>query len=183
MRRIPLALLLALIAILAVQPPAVFGHGGEEEEEPAAVEAPGGGERPLSPEREEALELAELSEEPARVLAQQAIALLEIRGDEHEAEVRVEAALMSEDQADVDLASLERAHDALAAGDAEAAVEALDRALSQPLGAESGKSLHKSEQTADRGDNTQETVAIIAGAAALLLGAILLWAPRRARAA
>jgi hypothetical protein len=179
MRRITLAPVLALVAILAVQPPAVLGHGDEES---APADARGGGEQPLSPEQEEALEVRELSEEPARVLAQQAIALLEIRGDVHEAEVRIEAAEMSEDQADVDTEALEEAHDALAAGDVEAAVEALDRALSRPLGAESGKSLHKAELTAERGDDTQETVAIIAGAALLLLGFALL-APRRARAA
>lgn len=177
MRRLSLLPLLAALAASVALPAPALGHGDEEAEEPAAAEAGKAG-RPPSPEEEEELEIEQLSEEPARVLAQQAIALLEIRGEEHEAEVRVEAALISEDREDVDAASLERALDALAAGNTELAVEELDRALSQPLGAESGKSLHKAEQTVDRGNQTQESVAILAGAILLLLGAALLLAPR-----
>lgn len=178
MRR-TLLLLIGLTLVIAAAPPAVSAHGGEDDEEAETQTAPGEAQAPpASPAEQEEREIAALAEEPARVLAQQAIALLEVREDEHEAEARVEAALMSEDQEGVDVAALEQAEVALTAGELDAAVEALDRALSQPLGAESGKSLHKAEQGADRSDETQQLIAIILGAALLLLAAALLL-PRR----
>ncbi len=119
-------------------------------------------------------EVAELSMEPARVLAQQALAELQVRGDEEEAAVRLDAALESEDQADIDVELLNEATETLDGGDPEGAVPLLDEALSRPLGAASGKALHESGREFHPANGAQEIVAIISGGVLLLLGAALL---------
>jgi MYXO-CTERM domain-containing protein len=129
----------------------------------------------------EATEMDALALQPARVLAQQALAMLEVQGDDVEAAERIEAALVSEDQADVDLQVLAEAAEALEAGDLEAAVPLIDEALSRPLGAAEGKALHEAGREFQPGTGTQEVVGIIAGVALLGLGLFAL-APRRRRA-
>lgn len=151
--RRPLALLAAFVALLA-PPGAALANGGASEEM-------------------EALEL-----QPARVLAQQAIAVLRVRGDQEEASMRVDAALESDDQEDVDVALLGQADEAVDSGDLDGAVLLLDQALSRPLGAESGKELHESGREFTAAFGAQEVFAIIVGALALGLGALAL-APRR----
>ena len=149
-----LAVLAALAAVLA-SPGAALANGGGGEEM-------------------EALEL-----QPARVLAQQAIAILRVRGDQEEASMRVDAALKSDDQGDVDLALLEQADEAVDSGDLDGAVLLLDQALSRPLGAESGKELHESGREFTPPFGAQEVVALIAGAVLLGLGALALAPWRR----
>ena len=138
---------------------------------PGAALANGGGGEEM-----EALEL-----QPARVLAQQAIAILRIRGDQEEASMRVDAALESEEQEDVDLALLEQADEAVDAGDLDEAVLLLDQALSRPLGAESGRELHESGREFTPAFGAQEVVSIAAGALLLGLGILALAPWRRAR--
>ncbi len=134
-----------------------------------------GAEGPAMQSEEE--EVATLAEQPARTLAQQALAELLVRGDSHEAGVRLDAALESEDQSDIDVKLLRRATETLDGGDPEGAVPLLDEALSRPLGAASGKALHESGREFRPATGTQEVVAIIAGAVLLLLGGALLLRP------
>lgn len=149
--------------LLLASAPVALGHGGEE--------ASGG----MSTQSE----MADLAKQPARVLAQQAIALLQVRGDKQEAAVRLDAALESNDKSNIDVAVLRQATETLDSGDPQGAIPLLDRALSRPLGAASGKSLHEAEQSFEPADTTQDVVAIAAGAAFLLLGAAGLWLARR----
>lgn len=148
------------VAALALLPGLAWGHGDEGEE----------------------AELEALAVQPARVLAQQALATLEVSGDEVEAGERLEAATLSDDPTDVDIELVDEAMEALEAGDHEQAVSLLDAALSRPLGADAGKSLHEAGREFRPATGTQEVVGIIAGAALILLGA---WAlrPRRLRGA
>lgn len=139
----------------------------------AATTAAGHGDEEL-PASEEA-EIAELAEQPARVLAQQALALLEVRNDAHEAGVRLDAALESDDASDIDVDLLMEATETLDAGDSEAALPLLDEALSRPLGSEQGKALHESGRRLEPGSDAQEIVAIIAGTLLLLASALLFW--------
>lgn len=88
--------------------------------------------------------------------------------------MRVDAALESDDQADVDVALLEQADEAVDSGDLDRAVVLLDQALSRPLGAESGKVLHEAGREFTPAFGAQEVVAIVAGGLALALGALLL---------
>ena len=127
----------------------------------------------------DAEEAGPLTLQPARVLAQQAIALIRVRGDQEEASMRLDAALESDDQADVDMALLAQADEAADSGDLDGAVIMLDQALSQPLGAESGKSLHAAGREYTPAFGAQEVVAIGAGVVALLLGVLALGPWRR----
>lgn len=157
--------LVAVVAVaLAVSPATALAHG--DEELPASEEA----------------EIAELSEQPARVLAQQALALLQVLGDSEEAAIRLDAALESDDQSDIDTKLLSEATETLDGGDPEGAVPLLDEALSRPLDAASGKALHEAGREFRPATGTQEVVGIVAGAALIALGA---WAlrPRRLRGA
>lgn len=139
---------------------------------PQAALATGGGD-----EATEALEL-----EPARVLAQQAIAVLRVRGNLEDASMRIDAALESKDQADIDIGLLEQADEAADGGDIDGAVLLLDQALSRPLGAASGKELHESGREFTPAFGAQEVVGIIAGGLLLGLGVLALAPWRRARA-
>lgn len=129
----------------------------------------------------EQAEIEVLAMQPARVLAQQALALLEVRGDAHEAGVRLDAALESADQSDIDRQLLAQATETLDAGDPEGAVPLLDQALSRPLGAEQGKALHESGRKFDPGTGAQEVVGIVLGILLLLGGG--LWLRRGPKAA
>lgn len=124
-------------------------------------------------------EMEALEQQPARVLAQQAIAVLRVRGDQGEASMRVDAALESEDQKDVDVGLLEQADEAVDSGDVDGAISLLDRALSEPLGAATGLELHESGREYDPGGGSQGTVGIVLGASLLLLGLLLLRSSRR----
>jgi LPXTG-motif cell wall-anchored protein len=150
---------LGAVALLAVAPTASLAHGGE------------------------GMEAENLSKQPARTLAQQAMSELRVRHDTAEAAEQLDAAVESEDQSDVDSKLVNEAMEALDAGRTEEAISTLDRALSRPLGEESGAALHESGREFQPATDTQEVVAIILGAAALLLGAWLLWRARRTRAA
>jgi hypothetical protein len=119
--RVRIAVALALTAAIAAPQPA-SGHGKK-------------------PEAGEEAEIAELARQPARVLAQQAHALLHIRGDAHEAGVRLDAALESQDQREVDTPTLRRAAETLDGGDAVRAQRLIDEALSRPLAGLSGSGL------------------------------------------
>jgi hypothetical protein len=133
---------------------------------------------PEKPEAGEEAEIQALAEQPARVLAQQAHALLHIRDDTHEAGVRLDAALESRDQRQVDVPILRRAAETLDGGDAARAQTLIDEALSRPLGATSGKLFHGAGREFRPATGPQEIVAIGAGSVALLLGLLGL---RRAR--
>ena len=145
-----LALVGSAMAILGGPAATAFAHGGDE------------------------MEVAGLKDQPARVLAQQALAELRVRGAVEEAAVRLDAALESEDTSDVNMPILRQATETLDGGDSEGAVPLLDRALSEPLGATSGKELHEAGREFQPGTDVQEVVAIVAGAVLLLLGAALL---------
>ena len=134
---------------------------------------------PEKPEAGEEAEVEALAQQPARVLAQQAHALLHIRGDAHEAGVRLDAALESRDQQQVDVPTLRRAAETLDGGDAARAQTLIDEALSRPLGATSGKLFHGAGREFRPATGPQEIVAIGAGAAALLLGVLGLLRARR----
>lgn len=168
MRRLSALLVLVSLGLLA--PVATsWAHGDEEQaREPA----------PVGVGAEEA-EIEEMARQPARVLAQQALSMLEITGDDVEAGERVEAALMSDDQADVDTEALTDAAEALERGEHEEAIPLLDAALSRPLGSASGSALHEAGREFEPGTGTQEVVAIIAGALLLGLGALALAFSRR----
>ncbi len=119
-------------------------------------------------------DVAALAKQPARVLAQQAIGLLEIRNQREEAAARLDAALESKDQHGIDVATLRQAMETLDAGHESAAVPLLDRALSEPLGASSGKALHEAGREFQPATGAQEYVGIALGTALLALGAGLL---------
>lgn len=146
---------LALAALALMVPQGAVADGGESEE----MEA--------------------LEDQPARVLAQQAIAVLRVRGDQEEASMRVDAALESEDQEDVDVSLLAQADEAVDSGDVDGAISLLDRALSEPLGAATGLELHESGREYEPGSGAQATVGIVLGAALLLLGFLALRSRRR----
>lgn len=107
--------------------------------------------------------------------------MLEVTGDDVEAGERVEAALVSEDRADVDGQALAEAAEALERGEHEEAIPLLDAALSRPLGSEGGKALHEAGREFEPGSGAQETIAIVAGVALLVIGALALAPWRRAR--
>ena len=152
-RRTGLVFAAALIATLIAPGPA-FAHGEKDE-------------------------VAELAQQPARVLAQQAIALVRVRGDAEEAAMRLDAAVESKDKSDIDPVLLKRAMEALDDGDSDRAVTQLDQALSRPLGSDRGKMLHEAGREFRPAVGAQEVVAIVVGAAALLLGLFALAAARR----
>ena len=122
----------------------------------------------------ESEEAAALAMQPARALAQQAIALVLVRGDTEEAAMRLDAAVESKDKNDIDPALLKRAMETLDDGDPDRAVTMLDEALSRPLGTDSGKVLHEAGREFRPAIGAQEIVAIVVGAAALLLGLLAL---------
>lgn len=162
---------LALTACLALAgAPAAVATGGDE---------PG--------EMKEAMEAA-----PARMLAQQALATLDVTGDEEEARERIDAALESREPEDVDLELLRSADEALDGGDRERAVVLLNRALGGgpvPAGGQgegvgvSDEALHNAGRAYEPNETAQEVVALVAGLALLALAALLLvrWRPRRPR--
>ena len=175
--KLTIASLIALVLLVAT-PAAALGHGDESETQAAPKPKPGQTEAEAEMAAEEA-EVAALARQPARVLAQQALALLEVRQDDHEAGVRLDAAQQSDDQDDVDGALLRRATATLDGGDAAGAVPLLDQALSRPLGDDRGKALHEAERSFSPAQTTQEAVAIISGAALLLAAAVFLVIGRR----
>lgn len=124
--------------------------------------------------------MKDMAKQPARVLAQQAIAQLRLLGARREALERVDAAVRSRDQRDIDIALLRRADRALEAGGSERAVSLLDRALSRPLGAASGKELHASGREFRPARGGQELVGIVLGALLLGAGALITLRLRRA---
>lgn len=162
--RIGIAAVLAGLLLLLALPGLASAHGDES-----------GATTPSKPgmSAEEA-EVAALAEQPARVLAQQALAQLQVSGDRHEAAVRLDAALESKDKSDVDLAVLRRATETLDGGDPEGAVPLIDEALSRPLGSDSGKALHEAGREFRPATGAQEIVGIVLGGLLLLLGAALL---------
>ena len=135
---------------------------------PASAGAHGGGE-----------EAEAMAMQPARTLAQQALAELRIRNDVKQAAVRLDAAVESKDKSGIDVAELRDAMETLDKGNPDAAVPMLDRALSLPLGASSGKALHEAGREFQPATGAQEIVGITAGAALLGLGTLLLWRSRR----
>ena len=158
MRRLWLPLTASL---LLLGTPAALATGGDE---------PG--------EMEEALASA-----PARVLAQQALVLLDVKGDAEEAAERVDAALESKDGSEVDVDLLREADEALDGGDAERAVPLLNRALGGgpvPTGDEAGTggvseaALHKAGRAYEPNQTGQELIALVTGLALLALAALLL---------
>ena len=163
MRRV--VLFACYVAVALCLPVVAHAHGDEE---------PQAGADP------EEAEVEALSAQPARVLAQQALALLRVTGDSHEAGVRLDAALESEDKSDIDTALLEQATETLDGGDPEGAIPLLDEALSRPLGAPSGKALHVAGKEFRPATGAQEVVAIVLGAVLLALGTALLLRGRRA---
>ena len=124
-------------------------------------------------------EVKALAEQPARVLAQQAIAELKVRGDRREAAVRLDAALESKDKSDIDAKLLRAGTEKLDGGDSQGAVPLLDQALSRPLGAESGKALHETGREFEPATGAQEIVGIAAGVVLLAFGLAGLAAGRR----
>lgn len=160
--RVPSFALAALVSsslLVGTAPPAI-AHGGDEQ---AGVKA--------------------LAMQPARILAQQAIAELKIRADADEAAMRLDAALESKEKSGIDVKRLKEATEKLDGGDPEGAVPLLDEALSRPLGSDSGKALHDAGREFQPGTGAPEVVAIIAGALLLLLGALslLAWRSRKPR--
>jgi LPXTG-motif cell wall-anchored protein len=117
--------------------------------------------------------------QPARTLAQQALAELRVRNDVKEAAERLDAALESKDKSRIDVAVLRDAMETVDKGDPKGAIPLFDRALSLPLGASSGKALHEAGREFQPATGAQEIVAIAAGAGLLILGALLLWRSRR----
>jgi LPXTG-motif cell wall-anchored protein len=154
MRRGLLSAAFAALVYVALPVP-VLAHGGEE------------------------MEVKALAQQPARTLAQQAIAELRVLGDKKEAAVRLDAALESKDKSDIDVSKLREGTEQLDSGHPQAAISLLDEALSLPLGAKSGKVKHEAGREFQPATGAQEVVGIVAGAALLLLGAFLLLARRR----
>lgn len=154
-----LAIAVGVLAIAGMQAPAAaLGHGDEEEA---------------------TAEMAELALQPARVLGQQALAMLEILGDEAEAGERLEAALESDNQDNVDLEALAEARATLERGDAEVAMGLIDESLSRPLGVDQGAALHEAGREYRPARGAQEIVGIIAGGALILLGLLTMLHNRR----
>jgi hypothetical protein len=157
----PIPLLLAVLVVLA-SPAVALATGGDPGMEDAALKA-----------------------QPARTLAQQALAVLDVRKDEEGARMRIDAALESKDREDVDLRLLAQADEALDGGDPEGAVELLNRALGGgPLPVDeaatpSGDALHNAGRAFEPNSTAQETIAAILGAALLLLGGLLVLRHRR----
>lgn len=139
------------LGLVLLGSPAALAHGGEEEE------------------------VEQLAIQPARILAQQALAEMLIRDGAGEAAMRLDAALESEDKSDVDVSKLRQATETLDGGDPQAAILLLDQALSRPLGAGTGKALHEAGREFQPGTGSQEVVGILVGATLLLLGGLLLW--------
>lgn len=151
-----LALLAALAALLGlIFAPVAQAHGGDE----MAVQA--------------------LKMQPARTLAQQALAELRVGSGTEEAATQLDAALESKDQSAIDGPLLRKATETLDGGNPEGAIRLLDEALSRPLGAASGKALHESGREFQPATGAQEVVAIVLGAAFVLVGAALLLGHRR----
>jgi hypothetical protein len=158
----PVPLLLVVLIILAL-PVAALADGGP------------------------AMKDAALKAQPARTLAQQALALLDVRKDEKAAIMRIDAALESKHREDVDRRLLAQADEALDGGDREGAIELLNRALGGgplPVGDEeatapSGDALHNAGRAFEPNSTAQETIAAILGAALLLLGGLLVLRHRR----
>ena len=161
--RTPAALVALLALLLAGAPARALAHGDEEET--------AGGEA----------EVKALSMQPARILAQQAIAELQVRGDNREAAMRLDAALESKDKSDIDVKLLRAGTEMLDGGDPEGAVPLLDEALSRPLGAKSGKALHEAGREFEPATGAQEIVGIVAGALLLALGLVGIAAGRGRR--
>jgi hypothetical protein len=150
------AALLALLALPFVGVPAqALAHGGDE----MAVKA--------------------MAAQPARMLAQQAMAELKVRGDKPEAAVRLDAALESKDKSDIDVKLLGQAMETLDGGDPQGAIPLLDEALSRPLGSDKGKALHEAGREFRPATGAQEIVGIAAGVALLVLGLASLAVARR----
>ena len=120
------------------------------------------------------METQNLSQQPARTLAQQALAELRVRHDMEAAASRLDAAVESKDQSDVNSAEVNHAMETLDSGNEAQAVTILDHALSQPLGQASGAALHESGREFQPATGAQEIIAIILGAALLALAAFLL---------
>lgn len=97
--------------------------------------------------------------------------------------MRLDAALESSDQSDIDQALLMKATETLDGGDPQTAATLLDQALSRPLGAEQGKALHESGREFQPGTGAEEVVAIVVGAVLLLVGLFLLRGRRGGAAA
>ena len=151
-----LALLATLAALLWLFSVAIAqAHGGDE----MAVQA--------------------LKMQPARTLAQQALAELRVGSGTEEAVTQLDAALESKDQSAIDGPLLRKATETLDGGNPEGAIRLLDEALSRPLGAASGKALHESGREFQPATGAQEVVAIVLGAAFVLVGAGLLLGRRR----
>lgn len=93
---------LGVLALLALPAPAAVAHG-EEEEATAEI--------------------------PARTLVQQALALLTQQDNAAEAQEKLEAALESEHQEDVQIASVREALEAIEKDDHETAIEHMNKAL------------------------------------------------------
>jgi LPXTG-motif cell wall-anchored protein len=144
-----------LLFALGLAPATGWAHGGEE------------------------MEAENLSEQPARTLAQQAMSELRVRHDMETAATQLDAAVESHDKADVDAALLNQAMETLDAGNETDAVILLDQALSKPLGETSGAALHESGREFQPATGAQEIVAIVVGALLLLLAAFLLLRGRR----
>lgn len=169
---------LLAVAALLTTPPSVLAHGGEEEHM--------GGRGEMSGATKEHEHAAEMARQPARVLAQQALAVLEVKHDKIQARERLDAATKSRDKSDVGVAQLSQADAALDSGDQARAIELLNRALGagpEPTEAmghgPSGAALHNAGTSFQPANDTQEVVAGILGVALLVLGGTLLRADRR----
>ena len=183
------AAVLVLIGVLGAAPAAV-AHGGDEPEPappPAAGEEPRGEGSPREQPTAEEAEEAALAAQPARVLAQQALALLTVRNAVEEAVHRVEAALKSKQREDVDVDKLRAAMTALEAGDSRAAASSINEALGggpapadEELAGPSDEALHNAGEEFEPANNGQEVVGGIAAIIALVAGAALLMRHRRA---
>ncbi len=154
------------LLILLVVPGSAMAHGGEES--PAASGTQG-----------EGAEVKALAMQPARTLAQQALATLRVNGDSHEAGIRLDAALESKDKSGIDVAALRKGTETLDSGDASGAIPLLDEALSRPLGANSGKALHEAGREFQPATGAQEIVGIVVGGTLLALGVGRLLVRRR----
>jgi hypothetical protein len=126
-------------------------------------------------------EVKQLSLQPARVLAQQALAELVVRNDVKVAAVRLDAALKSKDKGDIDVARLRQATETLDAGRPKAAIPLLDEALSRPLGSDRGKALHEAGREFHPATGTPEIIAIALGALLTLIGGAALWRTRSSK--
>ncbi len=160
--------LFGVVALLLSFPAGALAHGGEE--------AGGGGGSTEA-------EVKQLSIQPARVLAQQALSTLRVTNDVKEAAVRLDAALESKDKSDIDVARLRRATETLDAGRPQDAIPLLDEALSRPLGSARGKALHESGREFRPGTGAQEIVGIALGGCLILIGGAALWRTRSGSAA